>query len=256
MTEIPEHLLARSRARREAAGLAQPDAGAAGAASTGGAVEKAAETAPGTTAAARTPAPATAPAPPPPPKPDPPYIQAYKRRKKIPFWAMPALLALPVWAFIYANTLETPPAGSKDPLTLGKNLYAANCSSCHGAAGGGGAGPAFTGGAVVKTWPNFKDHILWVHTGSAKWPSTDGTYGAEKKPIGAGGMPTFGAKYGSAAPLTDAEIVLIVRYEREVLAGAAPEPALVEASKEAATGGDVSTALEDKPSADPTQPAP
>ena len=53
--------------------------------------------------------------PPPPPKPDPPYIQAYKNRRRIPFWAMPALLGLPLWAFIYANTLETPPNPDQAP---------------------------------------------------------------------------------------------------------------------------------------------
>src|SRR3954447_7763235 len=108
MTEVPEHLLARSRARREAAGLATPaDAGAAPAPAAGAEVERA--------AAAATPAPAAAPPPPPPPpKPDPPYIQAYKNRKKIPFWAVPALVALPLWAFVYANTLQTPP-----PATTG-----------------------------------------------------------------------------------------------------------------------------------------
>src|SRR4051794_4759270 len=102
MTEVPEHLLARSRARREAAGLATPsEGGATPAPSASSEVEP--------VAAAATPAPATPPPPPPPPKPDPPYIQAYKNRKKIPFWAMPALVALPLWGLVYANTLETPP---------------------------------------------------------------------------------------------------------------------------------------------------
>src|SRR4051812_39175946 len=100
MTEVPEHLLARSRARREAAGLATP--GTAAPETAGGAVEPAgaSSAAPATRAPATSPAPA--PAPPPPPRPDPPYVQAYKERKKIPFWALPALIALPFWAFIYA----------------------------------------------------------------------------------------------------------------------------------------------------------
>src|SRR3954453_4545646 len=89
MTEVPEHLLARSRARREAAGLATPSESGATPAPSAASESTAVEP-----AAAATPAPATAPPPPPPPKPDPPYVQAYKERKKIPFWAMPALLAL------------------------------------------------------------------------------------------------------------------------------------------------------------------
>src|SRR5437868_892087 len=114
MTEIPEHLLARSRARREAAGLATPSESATTPATTTGAEVEAAPS------AAATPAPAAPPAPPPPPKPDPPYIQAYKNRRRIPIWAMPALALLPLWAFIYANTLEKPPAAATGPLAAGK----------------------------------------------------------------------------------------------------------------------------------------
>src|SRR6476659_4660124 len=131
MTEVPEHLLARSRARREAAGLATPsEGGAAPAPSAGADVEPVA-------AAVATPAPAAAPPPPPPPpKPDPPYIQAYNNRRKIPFWAMPALLVLPLWAFIYANALETPPKAQSGPLAEGAKIFH-SCAACHGAAGGG-----------------------------------------------------------------------------------------------------------------------
>jgi mono/diheme cytochrome c family protein len=224
MTEVPEHLLARSRARREAAGLADPAAPAA-APSTGGEVEVASGASPAT-AAPSSPAvkPAAAPPPPPPPPPTPPYIKAYDERRKIPFWALPVILLLPLWGFVYANTLTTPSAGADDPLTQGKALFATNCSSCHGAAGEGGVGPSFQNGAVIATWPDFKDHIRWVHLGSANWP--DPTYGAQKKPIGSGGMPAFGANQ-AGAKLTDLQIALIVRYERETLSGHAPEPDLV-----------------------------
>jgi mono/diheme cytochrome c family protein len=219
MTEIPEHLLARSRARRAAAGLggdAAPAGGEVEVASTGAT--------PAASPAAATPATQAAPAPPPPPPPPtPPYIQAYKDRRKIPFWVMPVLLALPLYLFIYANTLVKPSAGETGALATGKTLYVTNCSGCHGASGEGGVGPAFTGGAVITTWPDFKDHIKWVSLGSGKWP--DPTYGAQSKPIGSGGMPTFAQSEGG--PLTPLEIAQIVRYEREILAGAPPDPALV-----------------------------
>lgn len=242
MTEIPEHLLARSRARREAAGLG----GEAATPSTGSEVEVASAATPAPAAAA-TPATRPAAAPPAPPiKPDPPYVRAYKERKKIPWWAMPVVALLPVWAFIYANTMVPPSAGASDPLTLGGTLYQSNCASCHGANGQGGVGPSFQNKAVTTTWPNFKDHILWVQVGSGGWPGT--TYGAPQKPIGSGGMPSFKA-------LPPGEIALIVRYEREVLAKADPEPALVALTETAATGGDVSASLETAPSADPTKPA-
>src|SRR3954464_12070134 len=152
MTEVPEHLLARSRARREAAGLATPsDAGATPAPSASAEVQPA--------AAAATPAAATAPPPPPPPpKPDPPYVQAYKNRRKIPYWAMPALALLPLWAFIYANTLEPPPKAASGPLAEGATIFH-NCAACHGATGGGGAGPPFQKGGLGPGRRGFKGEI-------------------------------------------------------------------------------------------------
>jgi len=173
-------------------------------------------------ASAATPAtqPAAAPPAPPPPPPVPPYVRAYEERRKIPYWVMPVLVSLPLWLFIYANTLVKPSEGAESPLTKGKTLFTTNCSSCHGASGEGGVGPSFQNGAVVQTWPDFTDHIKWVHVGSAGWPGD--TYGAQNKPKAAGGvMPAFNGQ------LTDLEIALIVRYEREVLAGAPAEPDLV-----------------------------
>jgi mono/diheme cytochrome c family protein len=212
MTEIPEHLLARSRARREAAGLATPaEGGAAPAPTAGGEVEPVA-------AAVATPAAAAAPPPPPPPpKPDPPYIQAYKNRKKIPVWAMPALALLPLWAFIYANTLEKPAAEQTGPLAAGAKIYQ-QCATCHGADGGGGIGPSFQNGVLAQDWPKFQDQIRWVSLGSAGWPGD--TYGAQNKPK-LGGMPPW------ASALTPLQIAQVVRYEREVLGELPPEPDLV-----------------------------
>lgn len=217
MTEIPEHLLARSRARREAAGLATPaEAGAAAAPTVGGEVEQVA-------AAVATPAAAAAPPPPPPPpKPDPPYIQAYKNRKRIPVWAMPALALLPLWAFVYANTLEEPAAETTGPLAAGAKIYQ-NCASCHGGSGEGGVGPSFQDGALAKTFPKFQDQIRWVSLGSNGWPGN--TYGALNTPK-KGGMPAW------AGTLTPLQIAEVVRYEREVLGGLPPEPDLVAITEE------------------------
>ncbi len=216
MTEVPEHLLARSRARREAAGLGQSgDAGTGGTPTPGTEVEQA--SAAPAAAAARTPAPVTPPPPPPPPKPDPPYITAYKRRRRIPFWVMPALIALPVWGFVYANTLETPPAATSGPLAEGATIYA-KCATCHGADGSGGVGPSYKNGELAASFPNYADQIRWVSLGSAGWPGD--TYGAQNKPK-KGGMPAW------ANDLTPLQIAQVVRYEREVLAGIPAEPDLV-----------------------------
>jgi mono/diheme cytochrome c family protein len=210
LTEIPEHLLKRSRERRAALGLG----GGAPADAPAGA--PAGESAPVPAAAAATPAPAPSAAveeakAPPPPKPDPPYILAAKRRKKIPFWALPVLAALPLWGYIYVRTLEPPPAGANDPHVLGAAVFTANCASCHGATGGGVSAPALADGAVLKTWPDWRDHAAWVRLGSAKWPAP--TYGAQKKKVGgAGQMPSWTA-------LTDQQIAQVVLHERELSLG-------------------------------------
>ena len=74
VTEIPEHLLKRSKERRGALAGETGDAAPAAPAASAPAVAKAAPV-------------AAAPAAPPPPKPDPAYVTAAKTRKKIPFWA-------------------------------------------------------------------------------------------------------------------------------------------------------------------------
>ena len=59
--------------------------------------------------------PGAAPAAPPPPQPDPPYVAAAKSRKKVPIWAAPVLAVLPLWGFIYYQSLQKPPAGGERP---------------------------------------------------------------------------------------------------------------------------------------------
>jgi mono/diheme cytochrome c family protein len=209
LTEIPEHLLKRSRERRAALGLGGDDApeGAPADAGSGASSE-----APVPAAAAATPA--TAPAAAveeakaAPPAPEPAYIQAAKRRKRIPYWAMTALAALPLWGYVYVRTLEPPPAGEDDPLVLGAEVYSGNCASCHGGTGGGVSAPGFTDGAAVETWPDWRDHAAWVRIGTDGWPAA--TYGANQKPVGGGGtMPAW-------ATLTDQQIAEVVLHEREL----------------------------------------
>ncbi len=207
MTEIPEHLLKRSRERRAAMGRGDD-------APEGSTGDAAASASPVPAAAAATPAPAPAaavePAAPEPPKPEPAYIQAAKRRKRIPYWAMTALAALPLWGYVYVRTLEPPPAGEDDPLVLGAEVYSTSCASCHGGSGDGVSAPGFTDGAIVETFPDWRDHAAWVRIGTADWPS--GTYGANEKPVGGGGtMPPW-------PTLTDQQIAEVVIHER-VLGG-------------------------------------
>jgi mono/diheme cytochrome c family protein len=236
VTEIPEHLLARSKARRSAIGQSG-DAGA-DAPAPSAAVEKAGA-APAAAEAAAAPglAPSKAPVPAaaPPPKPVRPEVAAALSRKKIPFWAIPALVALPLWAFLYAFTLE-PPSQESPVLAAGRGLYAsAGCAGCHGATGGGGVGPAFADGAVVETFSNYEDHVQWVTLGSEGWAAEVGdTYGDPEKPVrGFNGqaMPSFGGS------LSEEEILEVVRYEREVISGFGCEPDLAEATGEECAPG-------------------
>jgi mono/diheme cytochrome c family protein len=216
LTEIPEHLLKRSRERRAAMGGDGGAADGGGASDTGGATSAdapAKASAPAPAAMPAHPAPATAETAPPPS----PMVEAHEKRRKIPFWAMPVLAALPLWAYVYTGTLSPPPAG-EGPAVLGEELYAGNgCGGCHGAGGGGGVGPAFTGGSIYETFPSFVTHFEWVRLGSAGWLEERGdTYGANEKAVN-GGMPGFGE-----GQLSDADLLFIVLHERE-LGGANPD---------------------------------
>lgn len=200
MTEIPEHLLKRSKERRAAIGGDEAPGAEAPAAATPAPTE-----APAPAAAAATPAPVEEA---PTPAPVRPEVAAAQRRKKIPFWAVPVLVGLPVWAYVYQGTLEPPPADASTPLALGEVVYG-GCAACHGAGGGGGVGPALD--AVLEVFPDYRDHMMWVKLGSSGWPAA--TYGATDKPVGGGGsMPAHES-------FTDEELAQVVLYERATFGG-------------------------------------
>jgi mono/diheme cytochrome c family protein len=227
VTEIPEHLLKRSRDRRAALGLGGDDAGsgdakpAATPATTAGAAPAAAAPS-GPVQRAAAPSPAA----PPPPKPDTPVVAAYKRRKRVPFWAMTALGLLPVWAFMYVRAVTAQPQEASGPLGVGAEIYG-NCASCHGAGGGGGTGYAFTGGEVLKTFPHIEDQLRYVYFGTAEYNLAGvDVYGNPDREGGAhvtgakGVMPGWGADIGGALP--DFDILAVVCHERYTLGGADP----------------------------------
>jgi len=83
--------------------------------------------------------------------------------------------------------------GTADPeLVSGREIYAAQCASCHGASGGGGVGPALSDGRVEQAYPDIADQIDLVTNGRGSMPAYDGR-------------------------LSPAEIEAVVRYTREVL---------------------------------------
>ncbi len=227
MTEIPEHLLKRSRERRSALGLGGDDAGSdtgeskpAATPATTGAAPAAAPSGPVTRAGA------PEPAAPPPPKPDSPVVAAYKSRRRIPFWAMVALSILPVWAFMYARAVTQQAEEVAGPLGLGGEVYG-GCASCHGGAGGGGIGYAFTGGEVLQSFPHIEDQLRYVYFGTGEYNLAGvEIYGNPEREGGAritgeqGVMPQQGASAGGG--LTDYEILAVVCHERYALGGADP----------------------------------
>lgn len=210
MTEVPEHLLARSRARRAAAAGGEASVPASTTDSAPAATESAA--APAVAAAA------AAPAAPAKVEPTLPWVEAGQRRHKIPVWAVSALVLLPIWAVVLATTSDPQSPKQAGPLTVGAQTYS-TCSSCHGAAGGGGVGPALNAGAVVKTFPDPADQLRWVMLGTAGFEAEGTTtYGATKKPVGGGGnMP-------AQIALETTELLGVIRHEREVLGGETYDP--------------------------------
>jgi len=173
--------------------------------------------APATAAAASEakPAPVTRAAPEPDPEPVVPALSPAAQaaiRTKIPMWVVPVLVLLLPWSFLYMGAFGNREV--KKEVTP-KDVYAkAGCSTCHGSSGEGGVGPALAGGQAKLTFPNQEDHVNWVKNGSA--PLSGQKYGDPNRPGGqhgpsTGGMPAFGGQ------LSDAEIQLVVKYEREEL---------------------------------------
>ena len=212
VTEIPEHLLNRSKARRaEASGAAPSDNAPAQT-----------ESAPATPAPAKAAAPVVA-------KPvaqDPAYVVAAKSRRKIPFWAMTALATLPVWAMLYLIALKPAEKVVAGPLSIGTTVYS-SCAGCHGAEGAGGAGRVLYQGEVMKTFPRIEDMLNFVYNGSQKYVAAGikqygdpNREGGAHVPLSYNGnpMPMQGEKAGGG--LTEAQILGVVCHVRYDISGA------------------------------------
>ena len=216
VTEIPEHLLKRSKERRDAAGSSDPGSAA---------VAPAAITAVAKVAAAEIAAIATAL----PPPPDPAYVAAAKSRKKIPFWAMATLSLLPLWAFVYVLALSPQEKVVEGPLAIGASVFA-SCAGCHGAVGQGGAGRILYQGEVLKTFPKIEDMLNFVYTGSQAYATQGIAFygnpdreGGAHAPLSYNGnpMPMQGKTAGGA--LTEEQILGVVCYARYTISAADPK---------------------------------
>jgi len=220
LTEIPEHLLKRSRERRAALGLggdAEGGGGESGPAALASSSQAAtpAKAAPAKAAAPKAAAPAiieeplvTVPVYVPPP--------TGPHKLKVPLWVMPVLVAIPLWAAFFPSAFSNHhKVVITDPVQLGAIVYQNNCSTCHGAQGEGGVGPALHGGQAVLTFPNIADQIAWVNNGSMGLKPNQ-PYGSATRPGGQhkaskDDMPAF------ANVLSPAQIQDVVLYERTAL---------------------------------------
>ncbi|MEW6155170.1 MAG: cytochrome c [Actinomycetota bacterium] len=221
MTQVPDHLLERSRARRAALGLGgdAPEAPPAAAAGDAGAAQAPAMAeaplaapAPAPARPGATPGPATPSGPPAPAAPLPDYVRDPGPKSGIPYWVMPILLILPLWAIVYMGSFGERVLPDATPTPAG--LYTTYCAACHGAAGQGGVGPAVGGGESIATFPDEEDHVTWVVEGSSTkrgQPYGDPSRAGGQRVATSGGMPGF------AGILTDEEIRQVVAYERNDL---------------------------------------
>ncbi len=215
MTEIPEHLLKRSKAAKSGkSGEADAEAPASSeASSTPVAAEAAAAPAAATPAADL---PNLDPEPEP-PKPVPRYVAAAMARKKIPVWVLPVIAALPVWAYAFAGTMQQPEV-EDELLIQAAELYTA-CAGCHGGNGGGGVGYQLSEGEVLKTFPEPINMMVHVARGS------DAILGeAYGDPDREGGQRVSGARGRGPMPaqlasLTQLELEMVIFHERAILSG-------------------------------------
>jgi mono/diheme cytochrome c family protein len=207
VAEIPAHLLARSKAKRD--GLT----GGADSAPADSAAPAAATEATGAVVAAAAAAPKVAkidtaiakPSTPPPVK-----GLAFARITKVVLMS-----GVPIWAFFFAGVFATPKSTVETPQQAGARLYAAQCVSCHLANGagkeGGGVGRPLWKGEAEKSFLKAEEQIAFVRHGSC---AVGVPYGNPKREggqhVGLGGMPAF-------PDLTDTQIWEIITYERTVL---------------------------------------
>jgi len=213
LTEVPEHLLKRSQARRAALGLGGGD-DSAPAAADAAAPSSSTEVAPASAAPVAAAAAIERPA----PEPEfvPAYVEASLSRKRIPVWAMPVLAFLPVWAVVYAQSLSPAPTTEVTQLAAGAAVYSP-CSACHGADGGGGTGRKFKDGELLKTFPNIAGQLQYVHLGDVGMENKP--YGNPKREGGQHVGPYNGAVMPTFKTLSDKELLEVVRHERETLGG-------------------------------------
>ena len=126
------------------------------------------------------------------------------RRRR--WWIGPALVAVTVLLGACGGGSGSPSASGAQPpaptgalaadkaVLAGRKVFASYCATCHGISGGGGVGPSFADGKLLRDFADVDAQVAFVKRGK-------------------GSMPSFGSV------LSNAQIHAVVRYEREVLSG-------------------------------------
>jgi mono/diheme cytochrome c family protein len=157
-------------------------------------------------------------------------VQAALRRRRIPLWVMPVLIFVPVWAVIYLGGLSEAESGAPSQLDLGAQIYETTCARCHGTGGEGGPGRPMADAEVVRTFPDLIGQLQFVWTGTIGAGEAGTVYGdparegGPHEALGTGTrMPNFDGS------LSQAELLAVVRFEREVLSGVEVDPERLDA---------------------------
>ncbi|MGD9794722.1 MAG: c-type cytochrome [Acidimicrobiia bacterium] len=140
-------------------------------------------------------------------------VRAARTRHRIPMWAMPVLALLPVWLFIYAESMSPSKQQLDGPLAIGEQVWA-TCAGCHGPTGGGGTGYPLAAGEVRKTFPHFEDQLDFVTNGS---PALGQLYGAPDRGRISG--TRGGQMIAWSGTFTPEQLAGVVCYERFTLQG-------------------------------------
>ncbi len=214
MAEIPEHLLARSKARRSALsgggdGETSPSSGAPAVAAS---VPSGASTTPAVATASMAkatkivaPVPASAP--------KAPVIKGLAFAKS---FRVLLMVGVPMWAFFYSGVFNVPVSTQETPEQIGATIFSAQCAACHGANGGGseaglGIGRPLWKGQAELTFLKAEQQIAFVRHGSCEKGVPYGNpkrEGGEHKALV--GMPAF-------PDLTAEQILYVIEYERSIL---------------------------------------
>ena len=139
-----------------------------------------------------------------------PELGSARPRIKAPMLAMLLLLLLPLWAVVYLGAFGSRAKAANSPITAGAGIYNLSCSACHGAAGQGGSARSLptvrssSSGRICKT----------TSTGSRREALFISARRSAVSSSPSNAMPGFGTA------LSAAQIADVVCYERVNFGGA------------------------------------